>query len=250
MYYQQSSGKVFWIAFITSLIVSSLVSFTMIYLLPQALSKRESTIEVPDVENLELSAAEILLKEKGLKMIVEDERFHPTVKKDRIIYQRPASGESVKRGSTIRLVVSKGQEETKEGELIVPSVIGFELNQARVFLSEKGLTVGVVEREESEEAKDIVLRTVPEPGQKITKDIPIKLVVSSGTKKVEVPNLRGLSEYRARLLLEERGLSLGRVLFTTSAEHSFDIIIYQNPKPGEIVSKGTKVDITINKEGG
>jgi beta-lactam-binding protein with PASTA domain len=251
MYFQQSSAKVFWISFFTSLVVSSLIGFTFSYLVPQFSSGKAKMVEVPDVENLEIHNAEMIVDERGLKMLVEDERFDQTVKKDRVIYQKPSAGETVEKGTTIRVVLSKGSGEDTggEGEIVVPSVIGFDLNQAKVYLSERGLTVGVIEKEESEQAKDIVLRTVPEPGRKVTENFPVKLIVSSGGGKVQVPSLKGKSEYKARSLLEENGLQLGRVNSTTNAEYSFDIIIYQSPAAGETVEKGSKVDITVNREG-
>jgi beta-lactam-binding protein with PASTA domain len=251
MYYQQSSAKVFWISFLTSLIVSILIGFIFVYLIPQFSSGKANMVEVPDIENLELHQAEMIMDEQGLKIMVEDERFDPTTKKDRVIYQKPTAGETVERGSTVRVVLSKGQgEDTKEeGQIVVPSVIGFDLNQAKVYLSERGLSVGVIEKEESEQAKDVVLRTIPEPGRKVTENFPVKLIVSAGGGKVSVPSLKGKSEYRARTLLEESGLQLGRVNATTNAEYSFDIIIYQSPAPGTMVEKGSKVDITVNREG-
>jgi beta-lactam-binding protein with PASTA domain len=251
MYYQQSSAKVFWISFLTSLVVSSVIAFTFVYLVPQLSSERIRMVEVPDVGNLELHNAESITDERGLKIIVEDERFDSMTKKGRVIYQKPTPGETVEKGTTIKVVLSKGPEETTEieGDIVVPSVIGFDLNQAKVYLSEKGLSVGIVEKEQSEQAKDIVLRTVPEPGHKVTENFPIKLIVSSGGAKVQVPNLKGKSQYRARSLLQESGLELGRVISTTNIEYSFDIILNQSPAAGEMVEKGSKVDITVNREG-
>ena len=95
----------------------------------------------------------------------------------------------------------------------------------------------------------MVLGTVPEPGQKVTEAVPIKLIVSSGGGKVAVPNLRGKSEYSARTALEGSGLELGRRNYITSGEHAFDIVIRQNPAAGTMIDKGSKVDITINREG-
>ncbi len=252
MYYQQSSAKVFWIAFLTSLIVSSLVAFTFVYFVPEILSGQSDMVVVPDVENLDVHKAEMILAEKGLKIIVEDEKFDPTTKKDRIIYQKPIAGELVEEGSAVRIVLSKGTEGkvVESEEIVVPSVIGFDVNQAKVYLSERGLSLGVIERQESEEPKDVVLKTIPEPGQKVTEAVPIKLIVSSGGGKVAVPNLRGKSEYRAKALLEESGLELGRRNYITSGEHAFDIVISQNPQPGVMIEKSSKVDITINREGG
>jgi len=251
MYYQQSSAKVFWIAFVTSLVVSAIVSFAFVNLIPNNISGNNTMVTVPDIGNLELQRAEMIMDEKGLKIIVEDQKFNPTIRKGRVIYQNPIAGETAKKGSTVSIALSKGPEkEMSEGEeVIVPSVIGFDINQAKVYIAEKGLSVGVVEKEESEKVKDVVLKTIPEPGQKVTEGFPIKLIVSSGGGKVTVPNLRGKSEYRARSMLEEKGLELGSRRTTTSPEHAFDIIIYQDPKPGTTVEKGSKVNVTINREG-
>jgi len=250
MYYQQSSARVFWIAFLTALFVSGLVSFSFAYFAPDILTRKSTSVKIPDVENLELQKAEMILDEKGLKVIVEDERFHPTTRRNRVIYQKPAAGQNAEKGSTVRVVLSKGPQEDAEGgtEIVVPSVIGFDVNQAKVYMAEKGLNIGIVERRESGEARDVVLATIPEPGQRVTESVPIKLIVSSGGGKTEVPNLIGKSEYRARLLLEESGLELGNRNYTTSAEHSFDIIIRQSPQPGATIEKGAKVDITVNRE--
>ncbi len=250
MYYQQSSARVFWVAFLTSLIVSGLVSFSFVYFGPDFLSEKSMTIEIPDVENLDLQKAEMILDERGLNLIVEDEKFHPTTKKDRVIYQKPAAGQTAEKGSTVRIVLSKGPQETvEEGtEIVVPSVIGFDVNQAKVYLAEKGLSVGMVEKRESEEDKDVVLEVIPEPGQKVTESVPVKLIVSSGRGKVTVPDLRGKSEYRVRLLLEENGLELGRKNYVTSGEHAFDIVIRQSPEAGATIERGSKVDITVNRE--
>ncbi len=250
MYYQQSSAKVFWIAFVTSLVVSTIISFAFVNLIPNNTSRNNAKVTVPDVGNLELQRAEMIMDEKGLKIIVEDQKFNQTIRKGRVIYQNPIAGETVKKGSTVSIALSKGPEKgMSEEEVIVPSVIGFDINQAKVYIAEKGLSVGVVEKEESEKAKDVVLKTIPEPGQKVTEGFPIKLIVSSGGGKVTVPNLRGKSEYSARSMLEEKGLELGNRRTTTSAEHAFDIIIRQDPKPGTTVERGSKVNITINREG-
>jgi serine/threonine-protein kinase len=251
MYYQQSSAKVFWIAFITSLVVSVIVSFTFMQLVPKIGSGNSETVAVPDIDNLELQKAKMILDEKGLKAIVEDEHFSSTIGKGRVIDQKPIAGQNVNKGTSVRVILSKGPETViPEGkEVIVPSVIGFDINQAKVYIAERGLSVGTIDKEESEKPKDVVINTIPEPGKKVTEGMAIRLIVSSGGGNVTVPNLRGKSEYSARSMLQERGLEMGLRRTTTSAEHAFDIIIYQDPPAGTTVERGSKVNITINREG-
>ncbi|MEA1913627.1 MAG: PASTA domain-containing protein [candidate division WOR-3 bacterium] len=252
MYYKKSSAKIFWISFFTSLVVSGLVSFSVLYFAPGFLEQMKGAkIEVPDVENLELQKAQMIVDKKNLSLVVTDRKNDSIIEEGRVISQIPLAGDKVEKGSIVRIVVSIGPgapiEKEKE-EIVVPDLTGFDLNQAKVFLAEKGLNVSKVEGKVSSKPKDVVIATVPEPGSRVTIDIPIKLIISIGPGKVEVPNLKRKSLYQAKSSLKDRGLELGNVRRITSPEYPFDIIISQDPEPGEMVEKGSKVNITINRE--
>ncbi|MCK4225451.1 PASTA domain-containing protein [candidate division WOR-3 bacterium] len=252
MYYTQSSAKIFWLSFLTSLIVSALVSFSMVYFVPNILEKsKEVALEVPDVERLDIQTAQMIMDRNNLSLVIAERKSDPDIEKDRIIYQEPAPGTEIGKGGIVKVVVSDGapvEEKILKREIIIPDVTGFELNQARVFLAEKGLKVGKVEEKLSSEPKGKVIATVPEPGKKITEDIALKLIVSSGPEEVEVPDVRKKTLYQAKNILSERGLKLGNVREITSPEYPFDIIISQDPKPGETMEKGSRVNVTINRE--
>lgn len=250
MYYDRSSAKMFWISFLTSIIVSAIVSFSIVYFVPHFLNEvKQEKIEVPDVEGLDINTAQAIIDKSGL--LIDVERVSdPNVKEDKIIYQNPGPGTYSDKGGIIKVVVSEGPSATEEEkeEIIVPDVTGFELNQARVFLSEKGITVGKVEKEVSSEPEGEVISTVPDPGTKITADIPVKLVISLGPGKVEVPNVKRISLLQAKNRLSDSGLKLGKVIEITSPEYPFDIIISQDPEAGEMVEKESSVNVTINRE--
>lgn len=254
MYYKENSSKVFWVSFITAFLVSALVSIGVLYFAPDFLpGKKMQVIEVPDVENLTLENAQMMADKKGLSLVVEDRRNDATVKENRVIYQKPSGGEEVKKGSIIRVIVSKGpekEEKKPEEEIIIPDVSGFESNQAKVYLAEKGLTAGEIKKETSEKEEGIVLRTVPEAGKKVTSDVIIDLIISSGPGKVEVPRITRKTVSRARSILQNSELELGNINEITSPEYPFDIIISQDPKPGEKIRVGSKVNVTVNREAG
>lgn len=251
MYYERSSAKIFWISFLTSLIVSGLVSFSVIYFVPDFLEKSEEVkIKVPDVEGLDLQTAEMVMDRSDLLLAIE-RVDDPNVEKDKVIYQNPAPGTELVEGGKVEVVVSNGPPLTPEEEkeqIIVPDVTGFELNQARVFLSEKGLNVGKVEEEISEEPEGEVISIVPDPGTKITEDVPVKLIISAGPGKVAVPNIKRKTVSQARQILRESGLQLGNVREITSPEYPFDIIISQDPQAGNMIKKGLTVNVTVNRE--
>lgn len=251
MYYDRSSAKTFWISFLTSIIVSAIVSFSIVYYIPDFLEQvEEKKIEVPDVEGLDLKTAEMVVDRSGLSLVTERVN-DPNVEKDRVIYQNPAPGMELDKGGIIRVVVSEGPPTTteeEEEEIIIPDVTGFELNQARVYLSEKGITVGKVEKKISSEPEGEVISTVPEPGTKITRDVHVKLIISIGPGKVVVPNIKRLSLFQAERKLSDNGLKMGNVREITSPEYPFDVIISQDPESGEMIEKGSSVNVTINRE--
>lgn len=250
MYYDRSSAKVFWISFLTSIIVSAIVSFSIVYFVPDFLEQiKEEKIEVPDVEGLDIKTAQMIMDKSGLSLVIE-RVSDPNIKKDKIIYQNPVPGTELDRNDIVKVVVSEGPHVTEEEkeEIIVPDVTGFELNQARVFLSEKGITVGKIEEKVSSEPEGEVISTVPDPGTKITADVPVKLIISLGPGKVEVPNIKRISLLQAKNILSNSELKLGKVIEITSPEYPFDIIISQDPEAGEMVEEGSSVNVTINRE--
>src|SRR5699024_11283654 len=90
---------------------------------------------VPILERTRLSDAEAALSSANLGTRTE-ERFDAAVPAAHVISSSPASGESVKRGADVRVVVSRG-EETFE----VPDLEGMSVEDARSRVEEQGLVL-------------------------------------------------------------------------------------------------------------
>jgi beta-lactam-binding protein with PASTA domain/predicted Ser/Thr protein kinase len=102
------------------------------------ISKGPEPVQIPDVVDKLFDEAVKILKDRGL-LLSKAEAFHDTVKKGRVIRTEPAVGTTVGKGSTIRVVVSKGPELIK-----VPRVVGMRENQAKRVLERAGFTVRVL----------------------------------------------------------------------------------------------------------
>ena len=63
--------------------------------------------------------------------------------------------------------------------------------------------------------------------------------------KVNVPGVTGLSQEQARQMLEEAGLSVGKVREDPDAESTPGTVVSQNPPASERVVEGTKVDLVV-----
>ena len=80
---------------------------------------------VPLVQGLPVDEATDQMRDAGFRTERSNE-YSDTVKKNRVIETSPAEGESVRKGSTVTLVVSRGKEKTA-----IPDVVGQPQDQAR-----------------------------------------------------------------------------------------------------------------------
>jgi len=250
MYYETSGSKVFVISFFTSLIVSGLVCFGFYFFTGgHLLPKRPQKVEVPNLSNVDLATAKMLLDAKGLSLIKEGEKEDPTVSAGKIMFQNPFPGAVVEKGTFVKVIVSKGPPPPEVESVVVPDVVGLNISQAKVLLADKGLMPGGISYKTSDEKKGTVLSSTPEAGASVPKDFKIDIVVSKGPNLVTVPRLINRDLETAKILLHRRGLKMGSISYTTSTEYGFDVIISQRPAPGSRIKKGSSVSVVINREG-
>ncbi len=142
----------------------------------------------PDVTGEHLQVATIKLETSGLLVGKVTREYSEDVPAEYVISQNPRAGTSVKEGTEIDLVVSKGPEPFE-----LPDFTGETLANVRQRLVQQGLREGTITREKSEALPGTVIGQEPPPGTPVQKGDRINLVVSEGglTKKetifVKVP---------------------------------------------------------------
>ena len=127
---------------------------------------------VPQVTGLSIDAAEIVLKNAGLRY-KENKVFSDSVEKDVVISQSKDPEQQVKRGTVIEIVVSKGVEQKR-----VPDVIGMTQEKAEKTLSEAGFKVEV-KKVYSLDNEGIVIDQSEDAGDKIDKNTLVLITISS-----------------------------------------------------------------------
>ena len=80
-------------------------------------------------------------------------------------------------GSTVDVYVANGE---RAGVVEIPGVLGMNESEAKSALEELGLTVEIVNDDESKEAKDSVISSSPLPYGKVEKGTVVTLTVSTG----------------------------------------------------------------------
>ena len=110
-------------------------------------SKKNPGTNVPELRNMDLDEAKSKISNYGLSVGTVTEAFSDTVLSGRVVSSSPVAGTTLKRGSNVNLVVSKGPKDTKGDEFTV-NVIGSTLEDAAGLITSKGCSYTVVYRED------------------------------------------------------------------------------------------------------
>ena len=127
----------------------------------------------------------------------------------------------------------------------VPDVVGMSESEAEEELEGLGL-VAEVERRPSDEERGDVFDQDPDPGETVQEGDTVTLLVSSGPKKVVVPDLTGLTEKEAKDELKELGLELGDRTEEFSDTFEEGLIIDQTPPADDKVLPTTEIDVVVS----
>lgn len=130
-------------------------------------------------------------------------------------------------------------------EVVVPNVLGVSLQQAAEIVQADQLRL----RQEGEVADlnfpaGAVARQLPEPGRQVKAGRLIKVWISSGPRKVKVPNLLGRSIDQVETVLRASGLILGSVQTEYSREPAGQVLA-QEPLPDVELETGSPIAVTV-----
>jgi serine/threonine-protein kinase len=132
-------------------------------------------------------------------------------------------------------------------ETTVPELAGMPLEEALEELEAlklKGKFAGTVFDMKYPEGSVVTQR--PEGGRRVKMGRVVRLVTSSGKRRVSVPNLLGRPLLQAEVVLAAKGLHLGKTEEDFVSELDPGIILVQAPLPGDEVAVGSYVNITVS----
>ena len=135
-------------------------------------------------------------------------------------------------------------------DTVVPSVIGDELNVAQEKLYDAGLKIYVSGEEFDERiSRNKIITQDPASGAKVKMNREVYVVVSKGGKvmALNIPDLKNKKLKEATVIIEEFGLILGRITYTNHFTVPKDVVITQNPEPGNINSNSKNVNLLVSK---
>ena len=203
---------------------------------------RVKDVQIPDFSEMTRQEAELAAQEANLQLDISEE-FSSDVEEGKVISQDPSylEGYKVKENSTVKIVVSKG-----ENIKIVPDVVGKKTEEAEEEIKAEELEVEVVEEASSKVQAGYVIRQEPEADEEVNAGETIKIFVSTGIKQITMENVVGQKETDAKKKLTDLGFSV-EVEYGEDTSKENGIVLEQSIEEDTTVDDGTEVTITVNK---
>lgn len=135
---------------------------------------------------------------------------------------------------------------SKPKDVKLPNFVGMKIDDAQVEAKKYDLTLDI-KKENSSKEEGTVLNMDPKEGNTVKEGSTVKVTVSAGKKKVEVPNVVEESVNDAKAILKSKGLTNVKVSEEYSSSYGAGTVISQNPSKGQEVTEDTDITLTVSK---
>ena len=203
-----------------------------------------NSVSAPDVRNKTLEEAKVVIVKAGLEVGDVTEVASDDVKEKTVIDSDPKAGKKVKKGSKVDLRVSSGKKTVD-----MPNFVGMDEETVKKNASKLGFKNITVEKVESNsyDTGKVISQNIRAGMEIIPKEKELIIQVSTGKKKVTMPNLVGEDS----TTVESTVASYGFKNITYREEYSDKeegIVISQSIKTGSnIVPSDESLEIVISK---
>lgn len=213
------------------------------------ISRGGDRVTVPSVVGQTASYAESKLREAGLSPERQPDAFSDTVAEGSVISQDPAGGSQAAKGSTVRYVVSKGEQ--PPNQVAVPDLSGLSQSAAESRLASVRLELGTVSEAYSDTvpAGQVIIQN-PAAGREVDEGSSVNITVSLGPEPdtdVTVPSVVTLTEADAVAQISGAGLVPSVNPVFTPDPAKYGRVISQSPSGGSTVPAGSTVTINVGQ---
>ena len=206
--------------------------------------KGKAQVTVPDILGMTVEEATETLNKKGLGLSIAERAYSDKYEKGEIMEQKTAANKKVDKNTEIQVVVSNGEEILT---VAVPDVSGQSESAAQKTLEDANLVVDSESKYDDHIEAGKVISTDPAAGMVVEEGTHVKMYVSMGVEKVEVPQITGITSEEAQAALAAVGLIGGSVTEEYSEEYDAGYVISQGKSAGSKLEKGSAVDYVVSK---
>ncbi len=197
-------------------------------------------VEIPKVVDMTEDEAATALQAEGFSVDPVVAREFNAADVGTVYRQDPPAGTKASKGTPVKLYVSKGLEEVG-----VPYVVEMTKAAAIDRLHQAGFKVKPVPRASSDVPTGTVMDQKPAGGLTAPKNSEVVIYVSSGPKKISVPDLRGLTEGDAKAQLESLLLTYEVDYVDEPDPAKVGRVNDQLPAAGSKVVEGTMIKLQV-----
>ena len=199
-------------------------------------------IEVPSIVGKDIREAALVLSEQNLGLKVVGRKFSSEIPEDIIISQLPPPKAKVRRDRTIEVVISEGRR-----VVVIPSLIGKRVREAKVDLSRKGLEIKAISYVYSKAAQGEIVSQDPPARTSSSRKEGLDILVSLGPRSPQfyMPDFTGKKLGKGTDPLEKLPLNISKIKEVPFAGEE-GIILSQSPLPGSQVDAEAPVEFTVS----
>ena len=229
--------------------LSMFIGFILLFVLSLGLTigisrlTNPKEVLLPNLVGINENEAKKTLEELGLVFEISSEEYNSDYADGYIISQDPlyADNYNIKKGTTIKVVVSKGIEETT-----VPDLKGKSQDDAIKLLENAKLKYQIVEEESKKIEAGYVVSQETEANKKVNAGDTVIVHVSTGVKKSAVTSVIGKTEDEAKKTLTDLNLKV-EVKYEEDNSKEDGIVLKQSVDAGKEVEQESTITITVNK---
>lgn len=199
-------------------------------------------VVVPDLNGLTTQSAKTKLKDRDLEVGTIRKKSSETIKAGHIISIKPKSQRKVAAKSKVNLVVSTGHERIK-----LSNYVGNSYSSVAAKLRLKGIKVYRTNASSEDVKSGAIMSQSVSAGKKVkTHGTSITFKVSTGAKKITVPDFTGKTEDDVQNYANTNGLKVS-VTEQDSNSVTEGNVISQSPTSGTQMKAGDTISITVAK---
>lgn len=240
---KNKSKKFMWI--LLPIVLAALVFIAIIFGKKYINKNKQDLVLVPALTGLTETEALNKAKANNLIAVVSEYKTESNVEPGKVLEQDPESSTEVKKGTIIKLVVSKGEEQVS-----VPNLSNMTIENAKIQLNKLGLEIGEITKENSDNFEaGKIMQQHPDSGTSINKDSKVDVVISLGKKEelVEMVDLIGADISQASNKLKSIGLNIGNIEKKFSNSYDTNQVIWQQYDAEKKLKKDSSIDVIISK---
>ncbi|WP_314932616.1 Stk1 family PASTA domain-containing Ser/Thr kinase [Mogibacterium timidum] len=209
-----------------------------------ATGKFSGKAKVPDLSDMTYKEAKKVADDAGFKIEKGKAVYSSEISEGHVVEQNPAGGEEAKKGSTIKVNLSKG---SKDGT--VPNLVGQNYKKVEKDLKKAGYKLGIVKSETSTKPEGTILSQDPAAGSNADKGTKINITISDGKGKDKgtVPSVTGKSLEEAKAAIRNAGFSVGNITYDESNVYGNGYVMWQQYAANTSLEKGQTIDIEVSK---